>query len=233
MTKIIYGLSYCEDDGSSESYNWFYMPIELFEDEAVREQRKAILTRKNPRLEFEEWTSPIITDPEQGVQESDQSEQNDDGVDEIEHNFTLSPEDPAISFQLALLEDEAPTSQITEPKIVICHYKMADDNSPRHTTSPITVRCFWSHARDGNLLGESCRYDSLEDFGLALDEIMARLGAKTVILSSDLDISVVEAIADCNQSNAWLFVRDGLIVAEDLGEIPDHDHICSMLLEHC
>jgi hypothetical protein len=228
MAKIIYCLSYCEDDGSSESYNWFYMPKELFEDEAVREQRKVVLSRKNPRLEFEEWTSTIISDPEQGLEEVDQSEHEDEGDEgeEAEPYFTLAPEDLATSFQLALLETDDSAPQLAEPKVLIFHYKLAEDTSPRQITSPITVQCFWSHARDTNLLEEARRYDSLEDFGAHLDEIMSKLGAKTAMISSDFDISVVEANPDCEQSNAWLYLCNGKVEAEGLGEVPDHGHIC-------
>lgn len=71
MTKPIYGLSYCEDDGSSESWNWFYMPIELFESKDVREKRKAVLLAENENLEFEEWENYIITDAEKGEERPD------------------------------------------------------------------------------------------------------------------------------------------------------------------
>jgi hypothetical protein len=81
MTKTIYGLTYCEDDGSRESWNWFYMPKEVFDDEKVREQRKAILLAANPRLEFAEWTRTIITDAAENVPEFDNDDDDNDDDD--------------------------------------------------------------------------------------------------------------------------------------------------------
>jgi hypothetical protein len=54
------------------------MPIELFDDEKLREQRRAILLAANPEYEFEEWKSTIITDVTKDVPVSDDDDDGDD-----------------------------------------------------------------------------------------------------------------------------------------------------------
>lgn len=217
MARTIYGLTYCEDDGSRESYNWSYMPIELFEDESIREQRKAILAKKNPLLEFEEWTSTTITDATQGFDDADQSEHKDD-MGEAEPDL-LSP---AGSNDLAL-----PSA---DPKVLICRYEMADEASPRNIDLPITLHFSWSDGRaDCNLSTEETQYDKLLDFADNINQIQDRLSADAIVMCSKPDISIVATDAkndDQPESNAWIMIIDGHSVDEDFGDVPEHAEIC-------
>jgi len=57
----LYFLAYDLDHGARESWNVFYTPMEVFDSEKARQDRKDALTKTNPALEFEERDLPLLT----------------------------------------------------------------------------------------------------------------------------------------------------------------------------
>jgi hypothetical protein len=62
MTTTVYGLTYCEDDGSREAWTWHYMPIEVFATAALRDKRIAALSKENQGYEFDTFDTPVVSE---------------------------------------------------------------------------------------------------------------------------------------------------------------------------
>lgn len=122
MTKV-YVLIYDYDHGSRENCNIFYSPIEVFADDATREQRIDLLCKTNPDIgyrteDLDPFTVHDFDIPDQYLPDPDDVEDDDDRGDDdaAEEEDDVTSATP--SFNPTMGNDdaeEAPYQYVSDP----------------------------------------------------------------------------------------------------------------------
>jgi hypothetical protein len=153
---------------------------------------------------------------------------------ETEAQFVIAALNREIEFRLQRTTvPEIETQQSDDPKVLVCHYEVADPAGDRDCDEPIIVKFSWLDKRpDETLPVDGNRYTGLSAFAECYDKIMLDFGADGAVIVSAADISIVarneeiQAANDITESNAWLILTAERIAAEGFGEVPEYAEVC-------